>query len=96
MVSSPDWITYQAASFPMAQMGLGPGGMGMGQWESDQCFIEMMIPHRRMGMMMASHTAWNTQHRELRNLQAAMVKVQSQEIAQMEQWYSQWYGPLHR
>jgi uncharacterized protein (DUF305 family) len=31
-------------------------------------------------------------HPELRELQAAMVKVQSQEIAQMEQWYRQWYG----
>lgn len=203
MVSSPDWVIHQAAALPMAQMGPGPGGMGMGQWQSDQHFIEMMIPHHdgaiamaelaqtrskrpqirmlaeriqrsqsaenaqmrrwyrqwfnadvprwpagaagfghgmgmgmgmgwhsgmgggmpgmgislealknaadfdrtfieqmiphhRMGVMMASHASWNTQHRELRDLQAAMVKVQSQEIAQMEQWYSQWYGALRR
>ena len=58
----------------------------------DRAFIEQMIPHHRMGVMMASHAQWNTQHQELRDLQAVMVKVQSQEIAQMEEWYRQWYG----
>ena len=62
----------------------------------DRAFIEQMIPHHRMGVMMASHASWITQNRELRDLQAAMVKVQSQEIAQMEQWYTQWYGSLSR
>jgi uncharacterized protein (DUF305 family) len=32
----------------------------------------------------------NSQHPELRDLQAAMVRVQSEEIQQMEQWYRQW------
>ena len=51
-----------------------------------------MIPHHRMGVMMASHAQWGTVHPELRELEAAMVRVQSQEIAQMERWYQQWYG----
>jgi uncharacterized protein (DUF305 family) len=51
-----------------------------------------MIAHHRMGVMMASHAAWNTQHPELRQLQAVMVRVQSQEIEQMAQWYQKWYG----
>jgi uncharacterized protein (DUF305 family) len=58
----------------------------------DRAFIEQMIPHHRMGVMMASHAQWNTQHPELRQLEAAMVRVQSQEIDQMAQWYQQWYG----
>jgi uncharacterized protein (DUF305 family) len=82
--------------------GMGGGMPGMGislealknAADFDRTFVEQMIPHHRMGVMMASHASWNTQHRELRDLQAAMVKVQSQEIAQMEQWYSQWYGAL--
>jgi uncharacterized protein (DUF305 family) len=57
----------------------------------DRAFIEQMIPHHRMGVMMASHAQWHTQNQELRDLQSAMVKVQSEEIAQMEQWYRQWY-----
>jgi len=84
--------------------GMGPGmGMGMpGMGTSllalreapdfDRAFLEQMIAHHRMGVMMASHAQWSTVHPELRELQAAMVKVQSQEIAQMEQWYRQWYG----
>lgn len=85
-------------------MGMGPGmGMGMpGMGTSllalrdapdfDRAFLEQMIAHHRMGVMMASHAQWSTVHPELRELQAAMVKVQSQEIAQMEQWYRRWYG----
>jgi uncharacterized protein (DUF305 family) len=51
-----------------------------------------MIPHHRMGVMMASHAEWNTQHPQLRELEAAMVRVQSQEIEQIAQWYRQWFG----
>ncbi len=88
--------------------GYGMGmGMGMGNNlrvldllkadpDFDRTFLEQMIPHHQMGVMMASHAQWRTQHRELRTLQAAMVKVQSQEIAQMEQWYRQWYGASRR
>jgi uncharacterized protein (DUF305 family) len=87
-------------------MGIG-GGMGMG-WgmpgmgtslealktapDFDRAFIEQMIPHHRMGVMMASHAEWNTQHPQLRELEAEMVRVQSQEIEQMAQWYRQWFG----
>jgi len=85
-------------------MGMG-GGMGMGMpgmatsleglktaSDFDRAFIEQMIPHHRMGVMMASHAEWNTQHPQLRELEAAMVRVQSQEIEQMAQWYRQWFG----
>lgn len=83
-------------------MGGGMPGMGSSltaltnATDFDQVFIEQMIPHHRMGVMMATHASWTTQHPDLRNLQAAMVKVQSQEIIQMEQWYRQWYGALRR
>jgi uncharacterized protein (DUF305 family) len=62
----------------------------------DRAFIEQMIPHHRMGVMMASHAEWNTQHPELRELEAAMVRVQSREIEQMAQWYRDWYGASSR
>jgi uncharacterized protein (DUF305 family) len=88
--------------------GIGAGhGMGMG-WgmpamgtslealksapDFDRTFIEQMIPHHRMGVMMASHAEGNTQHPQLRELEAVMVRVQSQEIEQMAQWYRQWFG----
>ncbi|WP_254216725.1 DUF305 domain-containing protein [Synechococcus sp. CCY 9618] len=84
-------------------MGMG-GGMGMGTmgggtnlWalrqagDFDRAFIEQMIPHHQMGVMMASMAQTNSQHPELRELEQAMVRVQSEEIQQMEQWYRNWY-----
>lgn len=88
-------------------MAMGAPGMGMGMGlpgmatslevlrvapDFDRAFIEQMIPHHRMGVMMASHAQWSSQHPQLRELEAAMVRVQSQEIEQMAQWYRQWYG----
>lgn len=80
-------------------MGMG-GGMGGGTNLSalsaapdfDRAFIEQMIPHHQMGVMMASMAQTNSQHPELRQLQQAMVRVQSDEIQQMTQWYRSWYG----
>ena len=90
---------------PGMGMGRGRGG-GMG-WglpgmatslealktgpDFDRAFIEQMIPHHRMGVMMASHAQWGTVHPELRKLEAAMVRVQSEEIEQMASWYRQWF-----
>ena len=102
----PDWSTSGMGMGMGHGMGMHHGmGMGAGMpgmdtslevlrssSDFDRTFIEQMIPHHRMGVMMASHAQWNTQHPELRDLQAEMVKVQSQEIAQMQQWYRQWYG----
>jgi uncharacterized protein (DUF305 family) len=82
----------------------GPGmGMGMGMtgtdvgWlksapDFDRAFIEQMIPHHRMGVMMASMAQTNSQHPQLRAMQQAMVTAQSREIEQMSQWYRSWYG----
>ena len=90
-------------------MGMGSGmGMGMG-WgmpgfgtsldalrtapDFDRAFLEQMIAHHRMGVMMASHAQWGSIHPELRELEQAMVRAQSNEIDQMARWYRQWYGP---
>ena len=77
-------------------MGMGGMGMGMGMATSlalknaadfDRDFIKQMIPHHRMGVMMASMAQTNSQHQQLRAMQQAMVKAHSQEIEQMTQWY---------
>lgn len=99
----PSWGIGTGAGYGMG-MGMGRGmGWGMPGFATsldalrsapdfDRAFIEQMIPHHRMGVMMASHAEWNTQHPQLRELEAAMVRVQSQEIEQMAQWYRQWFG----
>jgi uncharacterized protein (DUF305 family) len=78
-------------------------GMGMGMDTSlqglrdstdfDRSFLQQMISHHRMGVMMASHAQWGSVHPELKELEAAMVRVQSQEIEQMERWYWEWFSP---
>jgi uncharacterized protein (DUF305 family) len=97
----PSWGIGTGAGYGMGMgMGMGWGMPGFGTSldalraapDFDRAFIEQMIPHHRMGVMMASHAQWSTQHPELRQLEAAMVRVQSQEIEQMAQWYQRWYG----
>jgi uncharacterized protein (DUF305 family) len=100
------WFGGPVPAWPEAGHSMGMGmGMGMGMPgmgtslralreapEFDRAFLAQMIAHHRMGVMMASHAQWGTVHPELRELQAAMVRVQSQEIEQMERWYQQWLG----
>ncbi|MFN9644788.1 MAG: DUF305 domain-containing protein [Cyanobacteriota bacterium] len=97
---------------PARSGGMGMGmGMGMGGGmpgfstsleglrtapDFDRTFLEQMIAHHRMGVMMASHAQWGTVHPELRELEAAMVRVQREEIEQMARWYQQWYGTTTR
>jgi len=106
-----EWYGTDVPAWTAGGMGTGHPGMGTGMGmpgmatslealklapDFDRAFIEQMIPHHRMGVMMASHAQWNTQHPELRELEAAMVRVQSQEIEQMARWYRQWYGTSGR
>lgn len=56
----------------------------------DRAFLEAMIAHHRMGVMMASHAQRGSVHPQLRQLEAAMVRVQSEEIRLLEQWYREW------
>ena len=80
----------------MGMMGMGGTGTDIAWLKNasdfDRAFIEQMIPHHRMGVMMASMAQTNSQHPQLLAMQQAMVKAQSQEIEQMAQWYRSWYG----
>lgn len=104
------WYGSDVPTWPGQGMGLR-GGMGMGMGmpgfgtsldalrtapDFDRAFLEQMIAHHRMGVMMASHAQWGTVHPELRELEAAMVRVQSEEIEQMASWYQQWFGTANR
>ena len=83
--------------------GAGPGRAGMGPWMGtnlkalrqaanfDRAFIEQMIPHHQMGVMMATMELNNSQRPEMRKLAAEMVRVQSEEINKMQSWYRSWY-----
>ncbi|WP_043325413.1 DUF305 domain-containing protein [Cyanobium gracile] len=94
--SVPTWGEAMGHRGGMGMMGMGGTGADLSWLKSasdfDRAFIEQMIPHHRMGVMMASMAQSNSQHPQLRVMQQAMVKAQGQEIEQMAQWYRSWYG----
>jgi uncharacterized protein (DUF305 family) len=57
----------------------------------DKEFIEQMIPHHEMAIMMASMLLGRTQREEMQNLAQDILRIQTQEIKQMYAWYNDWY-----
>lgn len=89
------WYGAEPGPSRMAQMPNMPGHdlAALEQAESfDKAFIEQMVPHHQMAVMMTSHMAGGVQQAELRDLMAAMGKAQAAEIEQMASWYQTWYG----
>ncbi|TDB38310.1 MAG: DUF305 domain-containing protein [Actinobacteria bacterium] len=58
----------------------------------DRAFIEQMIPHHQMGIMMARMAGDSTSRLEIRGLTDGIIRTQSEEIDRMQQWYQEWYG----
>lgn len=58
----------------------------------DRAFIEQMVPHHRMGIMMAQMIRSRTAQPELRELADDIISSQSEEIDLMLEWYAEWYG----
>ena len=93
----PQWTTGKGGMMH----GMGHQGMMGGQTDVtalknaknfDQVFIQEMIPHHQMAVMMAQHLLWNTQRPEMKQLAQAIIQAQNQEIQEMQSWYQQWYG----
>lgn len=84
--------------------GMGRGGM-MGETDLtqlenakpfDKAFIEEMVPHHRMAIMMSQMLLRNTNNQEMLELAESIIKSQNEEINQMQEWYQDWYGqPLN-
>ncbi len=79
--------------------GMGMGMMNMMQMDLealknapdfDKAFIEQMIPHHKMAVMMAGMVL-DSEHPEMRNLAKNIIQTQSVEIEQMRQWNQTWY-----
>lgn len=57
----------------------------------DKEFIEQMIPHHQMGVMMARMVLSRTDRPEIEELARSIIKTQTAEIKQMRDWYRAWY-----
>ncbi len=59
----------------------------------DKAFLSSMIDHHQSAINMAAMGETNAQHQEVKDLTAAIVTAQTQEIEQMQQWQKDWgYG----
>jgi uncharacterized protein (DUF305 family) len=58
----------------------------------DKEFIEQMVPHHQMAIMMAQMVLYHSNRPEIRGLAESIIKSQSKEIDEMRTWYKEWYG----
>ena len=85
--------------------GMGSGMMHMGMMgdatdieklktasDFDKAFIEEMIPHHQMAVMMAQMLEGTTNRPEMKQLAKNIIDAQTREINSMRNWYRQWYG----
>ncbi len=80
----------------MSQSGMHMGGQeDMTALENapdfDKAFIEEMIPHHQLAIMMANMLQSGTNRPEMQQLAKNIISSQSKEIQQMQAWYTQWY-----
>ena len=90
---------WYGTDVPKSVGGMSQGMMGGGtDLESlenaelfDKEFIEQMIPHHQMALMMVSMMLQGTEHEEMKKLAEDIVRTQTEEINQMRAWYNEWY-----
>jgi uncharacterized protein (DUF305 family) len=83
----------------MHQAGMGMGGMSMAidlealkqSDDFDREFIRQMIPHHEMAVHMAQMLLKHTNRPEMQDLARSIIKSQTAEIAQMQEWNQTWY-----
>lgn len=56
----------------------------------DKAFIEEMIPHHQMAVMMANMLFRGTDRPEMKKLAQDIITAQTKEINEMRQWYQAW------
>ncbi len=56
----------------------------------DRAFVEEMIPHHQMAVMMASMLKNGTERPEMKKLADDIIGAQTKEIDQMRQWLKNW------
>lgn len=97
------WFGASVPAYSSGMMGgMMHGGLGMmggmsGDLETlktaenfDLEFIEEMIPHHEMAIMMARMLLAGTKREEMRTLADQIITSQSREIEMMRSWYGQW------
>ncbi len=99
-----EWYGNDVPLDPTIGMGMGRGmmhgGMMGGQTSDieslkfatdfDKAFVEEMIPHHQMAVMMAQMLQSGTDRTEMKQLALDIIEAQEAEIELMRTWLSQW------
>ncbi len=90
-VAPPPSPTHTAANTEQGVMeGHVMDDMGM-TVDSEEAFIAGMIPHHQEAVESARAVLETTQRPEVRELAQAVINTQTEEIATLEGWLTQWY-----
>lgn len=98
------WYGVDVPEDPEVGMGMGRGMMHGGMMgddvdtealknvtDFDKAFLEEMIPHHQMAIMMANMLLQGTNRSEMKQLGQDIIDAQAKEINQMQTWYKSWY-----
>ncbi|OGI95812.1 hypothetical protein A3I84_00970 [Candidatus Nomurabacteria bacterium RIFCSPLOWO2_02_FULL_36_8] len=88
--------TYSMMGGMMSQGGMHMGGQQdlttlENAADFDKAFIEEMIPHHQLAIMMAQMLQAGTNRPEMLQLAKNIITSQSEEITKMQGWYKNWY-----
>src|SRR3989338_4816450 len=96
-----DWFGQEISLVPhamahgMMNMGMMGDSTDIDRLENakpfDKAFIEEMIPHHQMAVMMAQMLERTTGRSEMKKLAQDIISAQTAEINQMRHWYQDWY-----
>lgn len=99
-----DWFGKDVPKVSTGMMGGGmmsQSGMHMGGQEDmttlqnakdfDKAFLEAMIPHHQLALMMVRMLEAGSNRPEMQQLAKNITISQSKEIQQMQSWYAEWY-----
>lgn len=80
----------------MSQVGMHMGGSEdlnalRNAADFDKVFIEQMIPHHQMAIMMARMLESGSEKSEMQQLAKNIISSQTKEIQDMKSWYDNWY-----
>ena len=91
----PDTFSAVGMGSTMMHGGMMGDGTDVDRLETaqpfDKAFIEEMISHHQMAIMMAQMLERTTERSEMKKLAADIIHAQTNEINQMREWYRNWY-----
>jgi uncharacterized protein (DUF305 family) len=86
------WYGAEPQARPMPMHGMPDTASLKDATDVDRAFLEAMIPHHQMAVMMVTMTLPGVEQADLRGLQRAIAADQTAEIAAMSAWYRAWYA----